>query len=235
MPRISQLFLCYKKDHGCASVLDTLLATFKSFNFLFHSSIFIFTFNHSDFMKGYHKMFSAIKTNKLCDNLFKWASLGISLTEVNFTSFSFTGHHHFYPPDQKWTTTVLGTVPTSFHRNHRGFSGSFQAAVILFNFVTPSIAGWMLWLKKATQLMQHSNVKATQTWEELGKSCWGNQGCERPNQKDYLEDSLVCSEGAEVCVLKLPFFSCFWGRGWAHAVFFEEDPGEELKSCLTYS
>lgn len=112
----------------------------------FHSTIFIFTFTHSDFMKGYCKMFSAIKTNKLCDSLFKWASSGISLTKVNFTSFSFTGHH-FYLPDHKWTTTVLGTVPTSFHRNHLGFSGSFQAAVILFNFFTPSTPGLMLWQK----------------------------------------------------------------------------------------
>lgn len=120
------------------------------FNFLFHSSIFIFTFNHSDFMKGYCKMLSAIKTNKLCDSLFKWTSSGISLTKVNFTSFSFTEHYNFYPPDHKWTTTLLSTVPTSFHRNHPGFSGSFQAAVIWFYFVTPSIAGLMLWLTKAS-------------------------------------------------------------------------------------
>lgn len=161
VPRTSQL--CYKKDHGCASVLDTLLASFKSFDFLFHSSIFIITFNHSDFMKGNCKKFSAMKSNKLCDSLFKRGTSGVSLTKVNFTPFSFTGHHHFYLPDHNWTITVLCTVPTSFHRNHPHFSGSFQAAVIWFYFVTPSIAWLMLWLRKANQLMQHRNVRATQT------------------------------------------------------------------------
>lgn len=160
VPRTSELFLCYKKDHGCASVLDTLLASSKSFHFHFHSSIFIFAFNHSDFMKGYCKMSSAMKSNKSCDSLFKWASSGISLSKVNFTPSSFTGCHHFYPPDQNWTTTMLRTALRSFHRNHPGFSGSFQTAVTLFYFVTPLIAGLMLWLTKASQLMQHRNVKA---------------------------------------------------------------------------
>lgn len=140
-------------------------------------------------MKSSCKMFSAMKSNKLHGSLFKWGSPGISLTKVNFTPFSFTRHHNFYP---KLNHTVLCTVLTSFHRNHPGFSGSFHAAVIWFYFVTPSIAGLMLWQWKASQLMQHSNVRATQTWEEPGKSCQGNQACERPNQKDHLEDILVC-------------------------------------------
>lgn len=169
-----------------------LLASFKSFHFLFHSNIF--NFNHSDFMKDYCKVFSAMKSNKLCDNLFKWASSGISPAKVNFTPFSYTRHHHFYPPDHKWTTTVLCAVPTSFHRNHPGFSGSFQAAVILFCYPIYSRAYALAEKSKsahaAQQCESHSNLGGTR--------CQKNQGCKRPNRKDHLEDSLVCSEGAEV-------------------------------------
>lgn len=64
-------------------------------------------------------------------------------------------------------------------------------------------------LRKARQLMQHRNVKAIQTWEELGKSCQGKGGHERVNWEDHLENSLVCSEGAEICVLKTSvLFQC---------------------------